>query len=64
MCVCVCVCVCMCVCVCVCVCVCICMCVNDIIKSFMNEYNDIDKEMEGSKVSFKFVGISSTIYYN
>ena len=30
----------------------------------MNEYNDIDKEMEGSKVSFKFVGISSTIYYN
>ena len=30
--------------------------VDDVIKSFMKRYNDIDKQMEGSGFSFKFVG--------
>ena len=34
--------------------------IDDVIKLFMNKYNDIDKQMEWHKFSFKFVGSLST----
>ena len=33
---------------------------DDIIKSFMNEYNNIDKQMERNRSSFKFGGSLSS----
>ena len=33
---------------------------DDIIKSFMNEYNDIDKQMERNRSGFKFGGSLSS----
>ena len=32
------------------------VCVDDSIISFMKEHNDIDKQMEGSRFSVKYVG--------